>query len=98
DTNIVIEIFEGNKSYADRINKFTGFYTSSIVVGELYVGINRVKNKSKHLKKLKDFLQLCTVLHADETTAAHYGSILASLYKKGKPIPTNDIWIAATAL
>lgn len=97
DTNIIIEVFDGNKNIADKISKLPGFYISSVVLGELYIGINRVTNKAKHLKKLQDFLQLCTVLNADEVTAQHYGLIVAELYKKGKPIPTNDIWIAESA-
>ena len=98
DTSIVIEVFDGNKEIADKINDLPEFYISSVVLGELYIGINRVTNKSKHLKKLTDFLKLCTVLDADSTTAKYYGECVVHLYKKGKPIPTNDVWIAAIAL
>ena len=98
DTNIVIEVFNGNKAIADKINELSGFYICSVVLGELYIGINRIGNKSKHLKKLNDFLKLCTVLDIDSTTANHYGVIVAELYKKGRPIPTNDVWIAAVAI
>ena len=96
DTNIVIEIFSGNQTIINKSQNLPTFYISSIVLGELYIGVNRVANKSKHLKKLISFLQLCTVLVVDETTARIFGEITAELYKKGKPIPTNDIWIAAT--
>jgi tRNA(fMet)-specific endonuclease VapC len=72
-------------------------YLPSIVLGELYTGINRVINKAKHLKKLTDFLQLCTVVTIDALTSKHYGEIIAALFKKGKPIPTNDVWIASLA-
>ncbi len=98
DTNIVIEVFDGNKDIADKINKLPEFYISSIVLGELYIGINRVVNKARHLKKLQAFLKLCTVLDADSTTAQYYGEMMAALYKKGRPLPTNDVWIAAVAL
>lgn len=98
DTNIIIEVFDGNKDIADKIDKLSQFYVPSIVLGELYTGINRVTNKSKHLKKLTDFLKLCIVLDVDATTAQHYGTIMAALYKKGKPLPLNDVWIAAIAL
>ena len=98
DTSIVIEVFEGNKAIADKINKLPVFYISSVVLGELYIGINRVSNKAKHLKKLNDLLKLCVVLDADSITAMHYGAIIAGLYKKGKPIPTNDAWIAAVTI
>ncbi len=96
DTNIIIEVFSGNTVVADKINEIGNFHISSIVLGELYVGINRVSNKPKHLKKLENFLNLCTVIEIDQITSKHYGEITAALFKKGKPIPSNDIWIAAT--
>ena len=98
DTNIVIEIFRGNKEIADYLSKLPEIYISSIVLGELYTGINRVTNRAKHLKKLNDFVTLSTVLSIDKETAAYYGAIIANLYKLGKPIPTNDVWIAAIAI
>ena len=52
DTNIVIEVFEENKGIAEKISKLSVIYISSIAVGELYVGVNRVSNKLKHLEKL----------------------------------------------
>jgi len=96
DSNIVIEIFSGNKLIADKINGLSTFYISSIVLGELYIGINRVADKAKHLQKLNSFLELCIVLNIDKTTAEIFGEITADLYKKGKPIPSNDVWIAST--
>jgi tRNA(fMet)-specific endonuclease VapC len=97
DSNIVIEVLTGNKEIADKINKLPGFYITSVVLGELYVGVNRVSNKVKHLKMLNTFLKLCTVLDTDSITARYYGELMAVLYKKGNPVPTNDVWIAAIA-
>jgi tRNA(fMet)-specific endonuclease VapC len=98
DTNIIIEIFDGNKVIADKLSKLPGFFISVVVLGELYIGVNRVTNKAKHLKKLNNFLELCTVLNSDRVTAKNYGEIVANLYKKGKPLPINDVWIAAAAM
>jgi tRNA(fMet)-specific endonuclease VapC len=98
DTNIVIEVFDGNKEIADKINKLSEFYLPVIALGELYTGVNRVSNKAKHLKKLNSFLSLCTVLNTDSATAQYYGETIAKLYKKGTPLPINDVWIAAIAL
>jgi tRNA(fMet)-specific endonuclease VapC len=98
DTNIIIEVFRGSKDHAEKISKLRGFYISSIVLGELYVGVNRVNNKEKYLKSLNEFLRGTTVIPIDYETSKLYGKIVASLYKKGKPIPTNDIWIAAVAV
>jgi tRNA(fMet)-specific endonuclease VapC len=38
------------------------------------------------------------VLYIDEETTFSYGAIKTALRKKGKPIPENDIWIAAIVL
>ncbi|WP_153800986.1 type II toxin-antitoxin system VapC family toxin [Foetidibacter luteolus] len=97
DSNIIIEIFDGDKAIADRLDKLPTFYIPVIVLGELYIGVNRVTNKTKHLKMLTNFLALGTVLNVNGQTANIYGEMIARLYKKGKPIPTNDVWIAAIA-
>ncbi len=97
DTNIVIEVLSGNTEIARKINELPVVLISSIVLGELYIGINRVTNKKKHLKRFNSFLSGCTVIDIDAETAVHYGEMVAKLYKKGKLIPTNDIWIAASA-
>lgn len=81
---------------ADQVNEFKQIFITSIVLGELNIGLNRIANKPKHHKRLNDFLQFCTVLKVDETTAHFYGEVVSELYKKGRPIPTNDIWIAAS--
>jgi tRNA(fMet)-specific endonuclease VapC len=39
-----------------------------------------------------------SVLEITRDVALRYGKIFAALRRAGTPIPTNDIWIAATAL
>lgn len=48
--------------------------------------------------EIESFLAKCTILIPDYKTAEVYGKTKASLAKKGKPIPDNDIWIAVIAL
>jgi predicted nucleic acid-binding protein len=38
------------------------------------------------------------IITHDEITAQFYANVFNALKIKGKPIPTNDIWIAASAL
>ncbi len=98
DTNIVIDVFSGNRDIADKIHQLDTFFISATILGELYVGINRVVNRAKHLKKLIDFLTLCDVALINTRTSEIFGEVSAKLYNKGKPIPSNDIWISATAI
>lgn len=98
DTNIVIEILSGNGRIAEKMRGLSGFSLCTTVLGELYVGINRVSNKIKHEKRLLDFLGHCDVIMTDISTSQKFGEISATLHKKGKPIPSNDIWIASIAM
>jgi predicted nucleic acid-binding protein len=45
---------------------------------------------------LSELVGTCRVLSVDARTAEHY-AIRAELKKDGRPIPENDIWIAAIA-
>jgi predicted nucleic acid-binding protein len=44
---------------------------------------------------LKGLLNDCLLLDVNEPTTNYYAEITLELKRKGKPIPTNDIWIAA---
>jgi tRNA(fMet)-specific endonuclease VapC len=98
DTNIVIELFRGNQSVIDFLDKQEKIYLSTAVLGELYLGAYRSSNLSKKLQEIKNFLESCIVLYTDATTSDKYAIIKTSLLNRGKPIPENDIWIAATAM
>lgn len=97
DTNIVIELFKGDKKIFEFLEQQT-LYIATAVLAELYLGAYRSANEQRHLREIKDFLLRCNVLNADHGTAENYAIIKTALLKKGKPIPENDIWIAATAL
>ena len=71
-----------------------------VVLGELLAGFIRGKRRKKNESELKTFLQSprVKILDMNSETAERYAVILNSLWKAGTPIPTNDIWIAATAM
>lgn len=98
DTNIVIELFRGNQVVIAVLDKQEKVYLPTAVLGELYVGAYRSANVAKRLQEIKSFLERCIVLNTDATTADKYAIIKTALLNKGKPIPENDIWIAATAM
>ncbi|GEM_PF-1981601 len=79
DTNIVIDVFSGNRDIADKIHQLDTFFISATILGELYVGINRVVNRAKHLKKLIDFLTLCDVALINTRTSEIFGEVSAKL-------------------
>jgi tRNA(fMet)-specific endonuclease VapC len=98
DTNIVIELFRGNQLVIDFLDNQEKIYLPTATLGELYLGAYRSSNVSKKLQEIKSFLESCVVLYTDATTSDKYAIIKTALLNKGKPIPENDIWIAATAM
>jgi len=97
DTNIVIELFKGNPLVTVSLETHHSVNIPFAVLGELYLGAYRSSNPEKHIKQVKDFLKKCTVLVADNETTENYALIKTELLNRGKPIPENDIWIAAIA-
>jgi len=96
DTNIITAWLKGEKSVADKIDKAKAVYIPVIVVGELYFGAMHSTHIQKNIDDIKKITANYSVLLVDEAVAVAYGNIKAAL-KKGKPIPENDIWIAAIA-
>ena len=65
--------------------------------GSLYFGAECSQRLEENLARVEEFETAVSVLGSDRDTARYYSRIKAGLKKKGKPIPDNDIWIAATA-
>ena len=66
-----------------------------VVLGEYRYGIALSRNRASYANWLKGLLQDCLVLDIHEPTTHYYAEITHELRQKGRPIPTNDIWIAA---
>jgi tRNA(fMet)-specific endonuclease VapC len=98
DTCVIIHAFKNNKDITAQLHTFSEIFIPSIVAGELYYGAYCSANVKKHLDQTNQFLQNYTILVPDAITGDFYGSIKSTLKSKGKPIPENDIWIAAIAI
>jgi tRNA(fMet)-specific endonuclease VapC len=66
-----------------------------IVLAEYRYGIAQSRNRAAYANWLKALLNDCLVLDINEASTHHYAEITLELRRKGTPIPTNDIWIAA---
>lgn len=71
----------------------------TIVVGELEAGFRESRRAAENLDDLERFLAFPVVseIAVDREVARAYGEIVSALRRKGTPIPTNDVWIAACA-
>ena len=98
DTNIVIALFAGDEQVTTRLREAREVFVPSIVIGELNYGARKSGRSRENLDRVNSFASGSAVLACDVVTASYYGEVKASLQQKGKPIPENDIWIAALAL
>lgn len=97
DTNIVIALFADEVEVKDSLASASEIFISSITVGELCYGAKKSTRSTENLERIKDFVANITVLGCDLETAYRYGEVKNKLRFKGKPLPENDMWIAAIA-
>ena len=71
-----------------------------VVLGELLAGFMMGKNEKRNRSILQDFLSSprVNILEIDEETSERYAAIRNQLRAQGTPLPTNDLWIAASAM
>lgn len=100
DTNIYSLAMKGDPEVVDNLRKIDRIGISTISVGELFSGFKAGSREEKNKEELEFFLDSPRVrVHdIDVETADFYAAVLNQLKNAGKPIPTNDIWIAASAL
>lgn len=97
DTNIVIGILAKDEAILSRLVETEAVFLPSIVLGELYFGAFKSGHPDDNAQRIDRLATSTAILSCDGTTALHYGRIKAGLRAKGRPIPENDIWIAAIA-
>ena len=97
DTNIVIAILAKDPAVHQRLVEATEIFVPSIVLGELYYGARKSSRVESNIQTVDQFAAANRILICDSTTAQHYGQVKNLLREKGRPVPENDIWIAATA-
>lgn len=100
DTNAYVAFKRGQSEAVEVIRRAPRIVMSSIVLGELLGGFAVGSREAANKKELRQFLESdrVTLRSVDETTAEYYATVYRNLRQKGRPIPSNDMWIAASAL
>lgn len=100
DTNAYIEFKRGNQQTLEILQHAQMIGINNIVLGELLAGFSVGTREAENQQELYQFLEIPRVklFSLEEATARYYAIVYKQLRNKGKPIPTNDMWIAATAL
>ena len=95
DTNALSAIADGDSALIAILAGAEQMAIPTIVLGEYRYGIAQSRHRDTYERWLAGLLRDCMVLDINEPTTQHYADISVALKRMGKPIPTNDLWIAA---
>jgi tRNA(fMet)-specific endonuclease VapC len=98
DTNIIIALFADEETVINRLKQADEVFIPIVAIGELCYGARKSARTIDNLRRIDEFVVKSAVLRCDVETARYYGDIKNKLRLKGRPLPENDIWIAAVAL
>ena len=100
DTNAYVAFKRGTLDAVEVLTHVPRIGINSIVLGELLSGFTIGTREEANRQELQRFLTSERVhqLVIDAETAGQYAVIYRELRRRGRPIPTNDMWIAASAL
>ena len=101
DSNAIISLFNGNKSVAKTMASAARIVVPAVVCGEIDAGTQG--NTARERKEREAFAELLevpniSVLNVSRITGEFYAKVYGYVRAIGKPIPANDIWIAAGVL
>jgi tRNA(fMet)-specific endonuclease VapC len=95
DTNALSAVADNDPAAVRIFRDAESIELPVIVLGEYRFGIAHSRRRGEYEKWLKELIAATRVLAVDEETSSHYTRVRAELKKAGRPIPSNDIWIAA---
>jgi tRNA(fMet)-specific endonuclease VapC len=95
DTNALSAAADGETGAVEIIAGAERIALPVIVLGEYRLGIAQSRKRDVYEAWLREWIATVEVLEISEEATRHYASIGLELKKAGKPIPTNDLWIAA---
>ncbi len=98
DTNAVIAYRAGVSEACRLIKEAEAILVPAPVLGELLYGALNSQRIRENQEAVHQFLRYALFVPCDENIAARYASVRHRLRKIGRPIPENDIWIAAACL
>lgn len=98
DTSILIALFADETAVKEKLAQAGEVFIPSIAVGELYYGAWKSQRCQENVARIEELVAGSGVLSCNAETARWYGEIKNALRLKGRPIPENDLWIAAIAL
>jgi predicted nucleic acid-binding protein len=97
DTNGLAALADGDLTLEPILRQATGIALPVIVLAEYRYGIRQSRHRLRYERWLAEAMVGYQVLSVNEGTADHYAEVREELKRRARPIPSNDLWIAALA-
>ena len=97
DSNFIVALFQQDPGAQSALLAAERVFGPSVALGELYYGAQKSSRREENVARVDRFAVVNEVLPPDVESARQYGAIRNALRRKGKPVPDNDIWVAAIA-
>lgn len=98
DTSAAIRFLNGDTTITERILALPEITLPMVVVGELLFGAENSTRPLQNLPRYLEFISACRAVPLGRETATIYAQTRLALKRKGRPIPMNDVWIAAQCI
>jgi len=98
DTSVAVRFLNGDIAIAQKVLALPEIVLPLVVAGELLFGAENSARSLQNLPRYLEFIQTCAVIPLGRKTASIYAKTRLALKRKGRPIPMNDVWIAAQCL
>jgi len=95
DTNALSAVADGEASVLELVGGADRVAVPVIVLGEYRFGIAQSRHRVSYEGWLRQWTAVVETLDIDDRSTHSYSTISLELKRKGTPIPTNDLWIAA---
>ena len=98
DSNAYIALRNGDTKVLSLIGSYEAVCLPVVVLGELLYGAGASVRVAENRQKVFEFMDNCEMLEVSPVVAEKYAELRLQLRSSGKPIPDNDLWIAAACV
>lgn len=97
DTTVIVEVLRNRIPIREVFGAGDTHRLSAVALAEVHLGFLETHSPRQEAT-MSGLMKLLEIVDVDEAIALRHARVKADLRRRGRPIPENDVWIAATAI
>lgn len=98
DTNQAVHLLNDVPAVVAWLDSFGELYLPVTVIGELLYGAMNSSRAVENVPRVNALVTRCPVLDTNANTSRIYAELRLDAKTRGRPLPENDLWIAASCV